>query len=248
MSTRLVALLAALALGCAAAGRPPASGAAPASPAAPPALLAAVGQPPAPGSDEARADLAIVLWLQRTRSAADVARAASEVELSLDTFAGALGARLAPDDRPATRTLLEHVLARAAPAVREVKKAFARPRPFAQDPRVEPAVEREPTFSFPSGHATRGVLMARVLAELAPARREPLREAGLRIGYDRVLGGVHFPTDVLAGQRLGDALADLILAAPEVRAELRAVRAAEWAGGATPPRPRRVQAATPASP
>jgi acid phosphatase (class A) len=89
-------------------------------------------------------------------------------------------------------------------------------------------VEREESFSYPSGHATRGVLAARVLAELAPARRAELLRLGEQVGYDRVVGGVHYPSDVLAGQRLGAALADELLARPELAAELAAVRAAEW--------------------
>lgn len=191
---------------------------------------AVLGPYPPAGSEAAKADLAIVLWLQRTRTAEDVARATREVKLDLDTFAAALGPRFDPAAHPRTRSLVEHVYERAGGPVREGKQRFARPRPYQADERVSPAVEREPTFSYPSGHATRGVLLARVLAELAPSRREALLETGERVGYDRVVGGVHYPTDVLGGQRLGEALADAFLASPELRAEIVAVRAAEWRG------------------
>src|SRR5512138_1756533 len=52
---------------------------------------ALVGVYPAPGSCEAASDLAIVLWEQQTRTAADVARAVSEEDLSLEDYAAVLG-------------------------------------------------------------------------------------------------------------------------------------------------------------
>lgn len=193
---------------------------------------AALAPPPPTGSDEDKADLAVVLWLQRTRSREDVARATRELVLDLDAFAAALGPGFDAGAHPRTRELLDLVHARATRPIQDAKKRFARPRPFQADARVAPAVEREVTFSYPSSHATRGVLVARVLADLAPARREALLEAGLRAGYDRVVAGVHYPSDVLAGQRLGGALADELLASPDVRARLEAARAAEWRAAA----------------
>ena len=187
-----------------------------------------VGPPPAPSSDEAKADLAIVLWLQRTRSAADVARAESEVKIRLDAFASALGPGFDPADHPRTRALLDRLHEQASAYVDEAKNRYRRPRPFVADARVQPAVKREGSPSYPSSHGARGILAARVLAELAPARREALLEIGRRLGYDRVVAGVHYPSDVLAGQRLGESLADTMLADPDLRAEIAAIRAAEW--------------------
>ena len=217
---------------CSAHARPVSQAPAPAVAASDPSAV--LGAPPAPGSDEARADLAVVLWLQRTRSAEDVARATRQIRLGLDAFAAALAPGFDASAHPRTRELLDLVHARATRTILDAKKEFARPRPYQADPRVAPAVERENTFSYPSSHATRGVLVARVLAELAPSRREALLEAGLRAGYDRVVAGVHYPSDVLAGQRLGAALADAFLVDPDVRAKLEAARAAEWAGSAAP--------------
>jgi acid phosphatase (class A) len=185
--------------------------------------------PPAAGSDDAKADLAIVLWLQRTRHRCDVERARRDLGLGLDAFAPALGGGFDPARHPRTAALLDRAHASATGPIRAVKARFGRPRPYEADPRVEPAVPREDTPSYPSSHATRGVLVARVLAALAPARQEALLEAGLRAGFDRVLGGVHYPSDVLAGQRLGDMLASALLRDPAFIREIEAVRAAEWA-------------------
>lgn len=192
--------------------------------------VASLDPAPAPGSDQDKADLAVVLWLQRTRTRGDVLRAREHQHIRLQTFAPALGDRFDVPAHARTQNLLRHVLEKSYGPVGEAKRRWARPRPYTRDERVAPAAEREDSFSYPSGHATRGVLAARVLGELAPDRRAELLEIGLQLGYDRVVGGVHYPADVLAGQRLGGALADALLATPDVAAELEAVRASEWPG------------------
>jgi acid phosphatase (class A) len=202
--------------------------------AAPGGLAALLGPPPRPESPEAAADLAVVLWEQRTRTAAEVARAASEVALSLEDFAAALGPGFDPGRHPRTEALLARAAAAARPCVGAAKRTAARPRPFEADGRVAPAVERERSASYPSGHATRGALFAAVLAELDPARRSALERRGAEIGEDRVIAGVHYPSDVAAGQRLGEALARRLLADPGFRAALEAARA-EWGGAAAAP-------------
>lgn len=190
--------------------------------------VAMVGTFPAPGSPEAAADLAVVLWEQRTRTPADVARAVAEEDLSLEDFAVALGTAFEAARHPLTDALLSRAMAASRPCVRAAKGALQRPRPFAADARVRPAVHLEKSASFPSGHATRGALLGALLAELAPARREPLLARGAQIGHDRVIAGVHYPSDVAAGERLGLAVAQALLSDPEFRAELERVRAQEW--------------------
>ncbi|HEY6099428.1 MAG TPA: phosphatase PAP2 family protein [Anaeromyxobacter sp.] len=189
---------------------------------------ALVGPYPRPGSPEDAADQAVVLWEQRTRTPEEVARAASEEVLSLQDFAGALGRAFDPSRHPLTEALLARGAAAAGSCVAAAKKAYARPRPYAADPRVVPSVERESTGSYPSGHATRGALFASLLAELAPERREALLRRGAQIGEDRVIAGVHYPSDVAAGRRLGEALAKALLGDPVFHRALEEARAGEW--------------------
>ena len=203
----------------------------------------AVGTPPAPDSEEAKEDLAVVLWEQRVRTAAQVLRAAAEVKLDFADFAEALGLAFDPSRYPLTQDLLKRVWKDSRPAVRDLQERFARPRPFIANPQVKPAVEADEGFSFPSGHATRGVLFAEILSLLAPERRSALFACGLRIGYGRVLVGMHYPSDVLAGQRLGGLLAEIWLGDPNNLSALENVRGREWP--ATPALPITSSAATP---
>lgn len=202
--------------------------------AAPPAAVAQpdwaalIGPFPQPGSKRADEELAIMLWLQHTRTAAEVARALSEVELSPACFAQALGVPFDAASKPRTYALLEQVWQASRPALGPLKKQFSRPRPYLTAPALEPAVPLEKSFSYPSGHATSAMLDARILAELVPARAQALLERGAQIGYDRVMAGVHWPSDVEAGQKEGTAFAEYWLSQPEHRALVQEVRAAEW--------------------
>lgn len=83
----------------------------------------------------------------------------------------------------------------------------------------------ETSFSYPSGHSTRGMLWAELLAEMYPEKREALLKRGRELGYHRMIAGVHFPTDVYAGRVIGHAVAQSLLANVTVRAEMDQVKA-----------------------
>jgi acid phosphatase (class A) len=56
-----------------------------------------------------------------------------------------------------------------------------------------------------------------MLADLLPERRERLLAVGRTGGTSRTLCGVHYPSDVEAGQRLGEAAARQIIASEQWR-------------------------------
>ncbi len=230
---RLRSLLLALVLACSTAAPQRPTAAAPTAAAAgsggaPVLDPAAIGPYPAADSADGKADLAILLWLQRTRTAEDVARSKEHATITLDSFAPALPPGFRAASFPATSALVDRAAAYARASVGAVKDHYRRPRPYDADARVKPGIKLEPSSSYPSGHSTRGLLLARVLAELVPDRREPILRVGLQLGYDRVVGGVHYPSDVLAGEELANALADRLLADPDFRRQLDETRRAEW--------------------
>ncbi len=63
-------------------------------------------------------------------------------------------------------------------------------------------------------------MYALILAELAPEHRDALLDRGREIGWDRVVAGLHHPSDIIAGRVLGQALAQSLLADPKFRAQL----------------------------
>lgn len=100
----------------------------------------------------------------------------------------------------------------------QLKDQIARPRPFISHPDLKPCLPLETTFSYPSGHATWYSTAALLLADLFPTRRERLLPVGEQGAYARVACALHYPSDVLASQRLAEAVARDLVLTPQWRA------------------------------
>ena len=66
--------------------------------------------------------------------------------------------------------------------------------------------------SYPSGHSCVSAAAARVIASYFPDQAASLEAQVAAAGRSRVVGGIHFPSDVAAGQALGRAVADWAMA------------------------------------
>ena len=80
------------------------------------------------------------------------------------------------------------------------------------------------SYSYPSGHATFGALWARALADADPADATRITAFGRSVGDNRIACGVHYPSDVAAGQKLADAIYDKVAATPAFQGDLAAAR------------------------
>ena len=161
--------------------------------------------------------LAILEWLQRFRSPEIVATTWLLLDRDLNVFSSAVGTELGKAT-PMLSAGLHAFMAPVNSAYRGIKQQQGRIRPYIAHPGLEPCLPRENTGSFPSGHAVWFRSTAELLADLLPERRERLHHVGRQGGANRVLCGVHYPSDVEAGQRLGADAALQIIASPQWRA------------------------------
>lgn len=83
------------------------------------------------------------------------------------------------------------------------KKFFKRNRPPEAIPNFKSVIIPSDQFSFPSGHTSAAFMMTVMLAALFPPLYWALLPWALLVGLSRVMLGVHFPTDILAGASLG---------------------------------------------
>ncbi len=84
-----------------------------------------------------------------------------------------------------------------------IRHAFHAKRPY-ETPGFEPLIRREKTGdSFPSRHMTCAAVIASAYGSVYPAAGAVLAVAALGIAVARVLAGIHFPRDVIAGGALG---------------------------------------------
>ncbi|HXE52353.1 MAG TPA: family 16 glycoside hydrolase, partial [Tepidisphaeraceae bacterium] len=100
-----------------------------------------------------------------------------------------------------------------------------RPRPPAVEPRIHPCVMLERSSSYPSGHAERGIMWATLLSEMFPDKRDALMARGRQLGEDRLIAGMHWPSDIAAGQKLGAELAKKTLENADFKSQMAKAKA-----------------------
>jgi acid phosphatase (class A) len=201
---------------------------------------AIIGPPPAPGSASAAADRAAIAKTTAGIDGPAWKAAESQLHPSSDTvrdqIACALGRRIAVEATPATARLMYRAATELQVPIFDGKSFYHRDRPYVGnadtrtcDPRsLEPGSAETGgalSYSYPSGHAAYGELMAKVLGAAVPTRAAPLTAWGRQLGDNRVVCRVHWPSDVAAGRRLADAMFAQLAAKPAFQADVAAARA-----------------------
>ena len=98
-----------------------------------------------------------------------------------------------------------------------LKARTTRPRPCAQHARIQPRVAPLDEYSFPSGHTLHAVAFTLIAVHGYPPLAWLLLPFALLVALSRVVLGLHYPSDVLAGALLGASLALLALHAPFIQ-------------------------------
>jgi len=91
----------------------------------------------------------------------------------------------------------------ATVAAWESKYVYLRKHPSEIDPSIQTAVSPTQSPSYPSEHAAVAAAAASVLGYLFPDQAEAINKAADEAGQSRVLAGVAFPSDVVAGMAQG---------------------------------------------
>jgi len=87
-----------------------------------------------------------------------------------------------------------------------LKRLSRRPRPCQLQPHCWATILPPDQFSFPSGHTMTAFSIAMVVSYFYPTLQWPLYFLAVSIGLSRIVLGMHFLSDVLAGAILGSAL------------------------------------------
>ena len=193
-----------------------------------PDVVALLAPPPAPGSAEDRADLEQSFAVSSAAPDRLVARARGEDNLNIFHFAPAIGSWFQSGKFPKMEAFFKQVEKEAKTVTGVGKTYWKRLRPYHVDPaRFNRAIEDEyyTDYSYPSGHSTRATVFALLLADVFPDKRDGILMKGRESGWLRVIGGVHYPTDVYAGRVLGQAIVRELKASPAFQTDFEAVKA-----------------------
>jgi acid phosphatase (class A) len=161
--------------------------------------------PPQANSLEQAADLETVRSVHRAAGSNDIAAATAETKLSVFRFAGVVGGYFVAGNLPKTAACFEKIQLDAVAVSGLGKVYFHRPRPYTVDASLANG-KPEKSFSYPSSHSTESMVLAIVLADLLPERRDAILDLGRGIGWRRVQIARHYPTDVYAGRVLAQAI------------------------------------------
>lgn len=163
-----------------------------------------------PGSMLARGDTALCLacnrWARRSPGRALFVLAS---RLGDGALWYALLALFALADRGGGLLASAHMAATGVVALavyRVLKQGSRRRRPFAADPRIRALARPLDEYSFPSGHTLHAVAFSVVAVAHYPRLAWALVPLCAAIAASRVVLGLHYPSDVLAGFVLGAAI------------------------------------------
>ncbi len=92
-----------------------------------------------------------------------------------------------------------------------LKAKTLRPRPYQVRQEINMAAMPLDKFSFPSGHTLHAVLFSVIALSYYPQLSVVLLPFTVMVALSRMILGLHYPSDVIAGALIGSALAGLSL-------------------------------------
>ncbi len=182
--------------------------------------------PPVKGSAVDKSDMQAVLDAQ---AAASDARKRLAFEDSAETvyvmFGSVFGPKFTEQTTPKMNALHERIAESEAGTLDPIKPVFGRVRPWLANPDVKAIAQPTKSGSYPSGHTTQVIITAIVMAAMVPEMKYEIWARADEYAQSRVIGGMHYPTDITAGTRAGTAIAAVMFQQPEFQADFAAAKA-----------------------
>jgi acid phosphatase (class A) len=179
---------------------------------------------PAPSAEASRKEAEVVFALQQTRTELQLARCMADIPQTVFRFADVVGDNFTSTKLPKAAAFFHRVYRTESAFNKQGKTKWERPRPPAFDARVKP-IEKLDNGAYPSGHSAFSYLSAIVLADIVPEKREAIFARAIEFANNRVLGGMHFPTDIEAGRQMAVMVAVLMYRNPTFKKDLEEARA-----------------------
>ncbi len=186
--------------------------------------VALLEPPPLPDSAEQAADMAETVAVHNRCTTNEEALAKAESKFFIYSFTPAIGTFFQANNLPKTDAFFRHVQKETKSVTDTAKNYWQRPRPFVVNPSLVSA-DPEKSFGYPSGHSTRATVYALLFAELVPDKRDGILAIGRDIGWRRVEGASHYPTDIYAGRVLAQAIVRELKSSPDFQRDFAEVKA-----------------------
>lgn len=179
--------------------------------------------PPCDSCDITKAELAELQTLQKSRTPEMAEHASADYSLTVERFLDGMSVPIKVENMGLAQPLLECVANITEDAIEKAKVKFHRTRPYDLPDnglQVLKAIPSNDTFSFPSGHSAFGMVTGLVLVEMVPELRARISARIEDFGFSRLISGVHFRSDVYAGEISGAAVVGSLFANNEFRSQV----------------------------
>lgn len=181
---------------------------------------------PKDASPEWRKDFEILFREQKNRTKAQCALSAKQRHPTYEAFYGHTEL-IDPDQYENTKELGERIAKFTERVATYFKGKFDRPRPYNEVNGLKPCVPLVAgQKAYPSSHAAVAIATSCMLIDVFPDKKDDLEAYALEIGNLRYIVGLHHPSDVEAGQKLGNDICAALRADPDYRRETKAIKKA----------------------
>jgi len=189
-------------------------------------LLDLLPPPPANDSAQMKAELGEILTIQVTRTPEMAARAVADAEENVWRFSDVIdNPKFTKENLPKFSAFFDRVVETEGAVVDPAKDVWKRPRPHLYSDLVKPIVPLSKSGSYPSGHTTVGTLMGIVLANMVPEKRAAIMARAWEYGHNRIVGGIHYASDIEAGRIAGTVIAETIMTHEDYKTEYEGAKA-----------------------
>jgi len=150
--------------------------------------------PPDVASAQARSDELQVAAAVAGRNRVQLLTAEEESARTVFFYERSVGEGFTPQRLPVTAAFFGRVGSDVKHLIDEAKTYWDRPRPDGA---------RKRRGSYPSGHAAFAAASAIILAQLLPAKRDAIFTQARTFAENRILLGLHYPSDIASGWTAG---------------------------------------------
>lgn len=180
---------------------------------------------PKEGSARYKKDFEELHELQESRSREQCALGRRQVHPTYEAIFMSQDSPLSDEEAEAAQALVARVMKLSDKISSYHKGQFLRPRPYDTDTSLEPCgIKPGGAKSYPSSHSANAAAGACVLAEIYPRSRRLILDYGKSSGDLRAVIGVHHPSDVEAGQKLGQEICERLLGERDFQEELQKLK------------------------
>lgn len=188
--------------------------------------LAVVPPPPAANSIVAEGERLTLTLLAQNRTPEQTALAQRwEKYDAFKLLQPVVGDWASAQTLPRLAAFLKDSFPETKPYTDRAKNTYARPRPHQDNPALKLPIAKPDGGSYPSGHATAAALHAALLAAALPEHAADFAREAELVGLSRLYAAAHYPSDVVAGRRLGEAIAREMLKSPQTQRAIEEIHA-----------------------